>query len=102
MSTRASYQTLATRTSCEESLVKYFSITSSNELITPPSSSSVEQLSSASSPPHKRSPLQIFFNPFVNLSKQLINKEKNNSSSHIILEMEKFKERNISNNVSQV
>jgi len=99
MSTRTSYHTIIGHNSCkesipdEQSLVTYFSITSSNEL--PPSPSSIEQLSSESG-----SQKQFRFNP---LSRRVLNNDdKNNSSNYIILEMEPLKKINILNNVSQL
>jgi hypothetical protein len=99
MSTRTSYHTLVGHNSCEElipdeqSLVTYFSITSSNELT--PSHSSIEQLSS-----ENVSQKRFRFNP---LSRRILNNDdKNNSSNYIILEMEPLKKINILNNVSQL
>jgi hypothetical protein len=94
MSTRTSYHTIVGHNSCEESildeqsLVTYFSMTSSNELT--PSPSSIEQLPSESD-----SQKRFRFNP---LSRRVVN----NSSNYIILEMEPLKIINISNNVSQL
>jgi len=110
MSTRTSYYTIKGQISCEQSipdegsLVKYFSMTSSNELITSPSS--VEQLSSTNSS-QKRLPLQVVFNSFDNSSRNSLSSEKpildkNNSSNYIVIDMEQFQKINLSNNVSKV
>ncbi len=110
MSTQTSYYTIREQISCEDaipnkkSLVKYFSITLSNELVTSPLST--EQLSSNNSS-QKRSPLQFFFNPLgTSYTGSFNNKttilDKNNSSNYIVLDMEQFQKINISNNVSKV
>ncbi|CAF4636604.1 unnamed protein product, partial [Rotaria sp. Silwood1] len=109
ISNQTSYYTIREHTFCEElildekSLIKSSSLTFSNEFITS-SPSSVEQLFSVSNS-SKRTPLPSFFKPFISLSKRLIHNEKyisdqNNSSNHIVLTMDNFKEIKIFDNVS--
>jgi hypothetical protein len=89
ISNQTSYHTISGEISCEESLVKYFSITSSNELITPPSST--EQLSSS----EKRTSLQLIVNRSLPIY------EKNISKNYIVLEMEQVPKINVSNNIDR-
>ena len=92
MSNRTSYYTIDGEQSREElkfdeeSLAKYFSMTSSNQLMTPPSST--EHLISNSQPPH-----QFLYNSSI-IS---LNNEINNSSNHTTV-VDKI---NLSNSVSK-
>ncbi|CAF2399806.1 unnamed protein product [Rotaria sp. Silwood2] len=111
ISTRTSYYTIKEHSLCEQlifdekSLVKCSSLTFSNDFSTS-SPSSVEQLSSVSNS-SKRTSLQLFFKPFVSLSKRLLSNEKlisnqNNSSNYIVLDMDDFKKINIFKKASHV
>jgi len=110
MSIETSYYTMREQISCEESildqnsLVKYLSITSSNEPVT--SLPSTDQLSSNNSSKN-RSTLQFFFNSLGTSSTGSLNNkttilDKNNSSNYIVLDMKQFQKINLSNNVSKV
>ncbi len=97
ISNRTSYYTIRGEKSCEElkldeeSLEKYFSITSSDQLMTSPSST--EHLTSIRSSHSHQSPSQFFDNS----STILFNNEKNNSSNYIV-----FEKINLSNSVSKM
>ncbi len=101
ISTRTSYYTISEKSSRQEtrsdgeSLVKYFSITSSAELITPPLST--EQLPATDSL-QKRTTGKFYYD----LSKKSLNNEKNNSSNYIVLDIERFERINLLNNASKM
>ena len=107
-STHSLYHTTEDRCTCEESitdqasLAKYFSITSSDELLTPPSSLEhlpIENLS------QNQSAFSMLFNSLANLSKRLRKKEesfgeKNLNPNHTVLDIESVELINRSKYVS--
>ncbi|UJR36384.1 hypothetical protein I4U23_029108 [Adineta vaga] len=109
-STQTLFYTMTDQCDCQESIPdessrsKFYSITSSDELLTPPSS--IEQLLSLENTSHKQLSLRTLLNPLINLSKQLLTNDKssvksNLSSNHTILDMEPMEIINMTNDVLQ-